>query len=425
MKKILFASLLILSLVACNNEELESLNENSAVEIDVSENMELKGKWTGKISNSPLEIIITLNERSGALSVPAQNITDLKAETISYSENTFKMNINFEGQNIEISGTLKDDVIDGLFSQNGVEAPITLTPYEEDVVVNETYEKINIDVEGGTLIAALELPVKTPSAVAIIVAGSGGTDKNGNSIGLESNSYKMLAESLAAEGIATIRYDKRGIGENQVLVTDPNEITIDGYAKDVENIIKYALQDERFSKVHIIGHSEGALLATLAAQKQEVNSIILIAGAGRPIDEVLNEQFSAELPANLLEESKNVLSSLKAGEIVESVSKELQPIFSIPTQSYLISWIKYNPVDELEKVDTKKYVVQGETDIQVTEADWAALSKVTSEAIKIEGMNHILKEAPAERAANVATYNEPDLSLHKDIVPTISRIIRN
>lgn len=425
MKKIIFSSILVLGLVACNNEEPKSLSENNTIENHVSENSDFKGVWSGKISGSPLEIIITLNEKSGALSVPSQNITSLQAEYISYTNDLFTMKINFEGQSIEISGTLKDDVIEGLFSQNGVEAPITFTPYEEDVVVNETYEKVNIDVEGGALIAALELPPKTPSAVAIIVAGSGGTDKNGNSVGMESNSYKMLAESLAAEGIATIRYDKRGIGENQGLVKDLNQITIDLFANDVENIVKYALQDERFSDVHIIGHSEGALLATLAARKQKVDSIILLAGAGRSIDEVLIEQLSAQLPANLLEESKNVLTSLKAGKIVESVSKELEPIFSIPNQSYLVSWIKYNPVDELEKVDTKKYVVQGDTDIQVTETDWTELSKVASESITIESMNHILKEAPAERAANVATYNEPNLSLHKDIAPTISRIISN
>ncbi|WP_153733295.1 hypothetical protein [Sporosarcina obsidiansis] len=143
------------------------------------------------------------------------------------------------------------------------------------------------------------------------------------------------------------------------------------------------------------------------------------------MDEVLIEQLSAQLPANLLEESKNILTSLKAGKIVESMSKELQPFFSIPNQPYLISWIKYNPVDELEKVNTKKYVVQGNTDIQVVETDWAKLSKVATEAVMIEGMNHILKESPAERATNIATYNEPNLSLHKDIAPTIDRIISN
>ncbi|WP_153733294.1 alpha/beta hydrolase [Sporosarcina obsidiansis] len=190
-------------------------------------------------------MIITLSEKSGALSVPAQNITNLKAESISYNNDSFTININFEGQNIEISGALKDGVIEGLFSKNGVEAPITFAPRKEDFVENETYERINIDVEGGALIAALELPPKTPSAVAIIVAGSGGTDKNGNSLDMESNSYKMLAESLAAEGIATIRYDKRGIGEDQDLVKDLNKITIDLFANDLENIVKYALQDKR------------------------------------------------------------------------------------------------------------------------------------------------------------------------------------
>ena len=425
MKMIILASILVLGLAAYSNEEPKSLSENNTIENHVSKNPEFKGVWSGKISGSPLEMIITLSEKSGALSVPAQSITNLQAESISYNNDSFTMKINFEGQNIEISGVLKDGVIEGLFSQNGIEAPITFATHEEDIAVNETYERINIDVEGGALIAALELPPKTPSAVAIIVAGSGGTDKNGNSVGMESNSYKMLAESLAAEGIATIRYDKRGIGENRGLVKDLNQITIDLFASDVENIVKYALQDERFSDVHIIGHSEGALLATLAAQKQKVDSIILLAGVGRSMDEVLIEQLSAQLPANLLEESKNILTSLKAGKIVESVSKELQPVFSIPNQPYLISWIKYNPVDELEKVNTKKYVVQGNTDIQVAETDWAELSKVATEAIMIEGMNHILKESPAERAANIATYNEPNLLLHKDIAPTISRIIGN
>ena len=425
MIKFIFASILVLGLVACNNEEPKSISENNTIESHISDNSELKGVWSGKISGSPLEMIITLSEQSGALSVPAQNITSLQAESISYHNDSFTMNINFEGQNIEISGALKEGVIEGLFSQNGVEAPITFAPHKEDVVENETYERINIDAEGGTLIAALELPPKTPSAVAIIVAGSGGTDKNGNSLGMESNSYKMLAESLAAEGIATIRYDKRGIGENQGLVKDLNQITIDLFANDVENIVKYALQDERFSDVHIIGHSEGALLATLVAQKQKVDSIILLAGVGRSMDEVLIEQLSAQLPANLLEESRNILTSLKAGKIVESVSKELQPVFSIPNQRYLISLIKYNPVDELDKVSTKKYVVQGNTDIQVSETDWVGLSKVATEAIMIEGMNHILKESPAERTANIATYNEPNLSLHKDIAPTIERIISN
>lgn len=425
MKMIIFASILVLGLAACNNEEPKPLSEINTIESHVSENFEFKGMWSGKISGSPLEMIITLSEKSGALSVPAQKITNLQAESISYNNDSFEMKINFEGQSIEISGTLKDGIIEGLFSQNGVEAPITFAPHEEEVVVNETYERINIDVEGGALIAALELPPKTPSAVAIIVAGSGGTDKNGNSIGMESNSYKMLAKSLAAKGIATIRYDKRGIGENQGLVKDLNQITIDLFASDVESIVKYALQDERFSDVHIIGHSEGALLATLAAQKQKVDSIILLAGVGRSMDEVLIEQLSAQLPANLLEESKNILTSLKAGKIVEAVSKELQPVFSIPNQRYLISLIKYNPVDELDKVSTKKYVVQGNTDIQVSEIDWVELSKVATEAIMIEGMNHILKESPAERPANIATYNEPNLSLHKDIAPTIELIISN
>lgn len=423
MKKILLISMVMLGLVACNIEESTSVNDNSNFESNRLENLMLKGEWFGTISNTPLEIVIKLNEESGTLSVPIQNIKELKALDVSYNENQFKMNFVLNDEKIEITGTLDGQTINGVFSQNGIEAPILFERYEEKTAVEETFEEIKIKVAEGTLVVALESPMQLTDTVAIIVAGSGGVDKNGNSPGLVNNSYKQLAENLANEGIATIRYDKRGIGENRSLLNDINSLTIDDYVKDLESIIEYILDDERFTKVHIIGHSEGALIGTLAAQNQNINSIILLAGAGRPIDEVLIDQLSIQLPNELLEESKSILNSLKKGQTVESVSEELQPIFSASSQKYLISWIHYHPVEELGKLKTKKYIIQGETDLQVTEMDRDALGRFASETITIDGMNHFLKATPVERNANLATYNAPELNLHPNIVPTIIRII--
>lgn len=423
MKKVLFISIAMLGLVACNSEEPTTINNNSNIESNESQNLKLKGEWIGTISGTPLEIIIELNEKSGTLSVPLQNIKELEALNVSYKDNQFKMNFNFNGEKIEITGTLDDQAIEGLFSQNGIEAPILFERYEEKVAEEETYEEIKIKVAEGTLVAALETPIQSTDTVAIIVAGSGGVDKNGNSPGLVNNSYKQLAESLANEGIATIRYDKRGIGENGGLLKDVKSLTIDDYVKDLESIVEYVRNEERFSKIHIIGHSEGALIGTLAAQNQTINSIILLAGAGRPIDEVLIEQLSAQLPDELLEESKGILNSLKKGQAVESVRDELQPIFSPSAQQYLISWIHYHPVEELGKLQTKKYIIQGDTDLQVTEKDRNALSTFASETITVDGMNHFLKAAPVERNANLATYNAPELDLHPQIVPIITGII--
>ncbi|MEO4055644.1 alpha/beta fold hydrolase [Solibacillus sp. CAU 1738] len=425
MKRVIFASIIALSLVACNKEESKQETNNEVINSDIAVDPTLFGEWKGNIElpNSPLEIIVSLNETTGALSVPIQGIANLQAESIKLNGNQFEMAITLQGQKIEIEGTLHEGKIKGTFSQNGGTFPISLTHVEQGQVTNETYEMIDIPVQGGTLKAALQLSNDKPTDIAIIVAGSGPTNKDGNAVGMTNNSYKMLAEGLAEQGIASIRYDKRGIGDNIQLVNDPTALTIDDFAKDVASIVQYVQNDGRFSEVHIIGHSEGALLASIAAQQQQVDSIILLAGAGRTIDEVILEQLSAQLPPSLLEESQSIFATLKLGQTVDSISNELQSLFAKASQPYLMSWLKYNPVTELENAKTKKYVLQGTTDLQVSVADAQKLGEVADEVMIIEGMNHFLKKAPLDRAENLATYTNAELALHPDILPAIVELI--
>ncbi len=79
----------------------------------------------------------------------------------------------------------------------------------------------------------------------------------------------MIAEGLADEGIATVRYDKRGLGDNQSLLTKEEDGTFDQYVDDAVQVINALLADKSYSSVHIIGHSEGALIGLLAAQKNK------------------------------------------------------------------------------------------------------------------------------------------------------------
>lgn len=128
------------------------------------------------------------------------------------------------------------------------------------------------------------------------------------------NSLKMIAESLAEKGIASIRFDKRGIGDNTALIKKEDDLTFDLYVEDVQAIVDYAKNDDRFNEIHLLGHSEGALIMTVAAQQNDIASLISIAGIGRPADEVLMEQLSGSLPPNLLMESEKALQQLKAGK---------------------------------------------------------------------------------------------------------------
>ncbi|MDO7486185.1 alpha/beta hydrolase [Peribacillus frigoritolerans] len=173
----------------------------------------------------------------------------------------------------------------------------------------------------------------------IIIAGSGPTDKDGNTIGNpgKNNSLKMLAESLAEKGIASIRYDKRGIGENMQLTGKEEDLRFEQYIDDAAAWVKFAKKDGRFSKVGIIGHSEGSLIGMAAAKKTETDIFISLAGAGEPIDQVLIKQLEEQLTPSLLTETKDILAKLKQGKQVETVSADLQSVFRPSVQPYMIS----------------------------------------------------------------------------------------
>lgn len=419
MKKILLLCVVALLLTACTKKEEK---------IVMSEmNAEFVGKWAGNIEipNTPLPIIVELTKDAGTLSVPAQGLKDLPFKSITYDGDKVNISIDLKGMLIKITGELKGEEIKATFTQNGGTYPITLTRYKEQPV---TYETISIPVENGDLKVALEKPTEEkPSPVALIIAGSGPTDKDGNSvIAGKNDSLKMLAEGLANEGIATIRYDKRGVADNAGLFTKEEDVSFDLFADDAVKIIQYLQSNEAFTSVHVIGHSEGSLIGMIAAQKTGVESFVSLAGAGREVDELLLEQLAGQLTPALTTETKNVITSLKKGEIVENVSPELQGLFRPSVQPYMISWLKYNPASIIQKLENRTLIVQGTNDLQVKVTDAEALKKAKKDAtlLYLEGMNHILKVAPTDRARNLATYSDPTLPLHEELIPAICAFIK-
>lgn len=389
------------------------------------------GQWSGQINipQSPLAVQLNLSEDgTGTFSVPAQGVKDFPVKSVTVTSNKVRVDIEIAGSSIVIEGTVEKGKITATFTQNGMTLPLTLTPYEAPEESQVTYEELTIPVTGGNLKVALQMPtvdVNVPVPVAIIIAGSGATTKDGNTVLGDNNSLKMLAEDLAAKGIATIRYDKRGVGDNMALVTKEEDLLFDDYAKDVESIVKAVNDDARFLNVHIIGHSEGSLVGMIAATSKKVDSIVSIAGAGRPIDEVLIEQLSAQLPEDLLKKSKETLASLKKGELVADIPESLYSVFRPSVQPYMISWLQYDPAEVLKKLDVPTLVVQGKNDLQVKIADSQRLStaKPTAEVVYFDKMNHVLKDSPTDQAGNMATYTDPTLPLAKGLVDSIAKFI--
>ena len=108
--------------------------------------------------------------------------------------------------------------------------------------------------------------------------------------------------------------------------------------------------DKRFSKVILLGHSEGSLIGIVAAEKIPVDAFISVSGVGRTADQILQEQLQGKLPPQLQAESSDILDSLKAGKTVANVSPSLVSLFRPSVQPYLISWMKYNPAVEIAKL---------------------------------------------------------------------------
>ncbi|HLP15777.1 MAG TPA: alpha/beta fold hydrolase, partial [Bacteroidota bacterium] len=274
----------------------------------------------------------------------------------------------------------------------------------------------------GTLI--IPTAVTTPPLV-VIIAGSGPTDRNCNStLGVSTNAYKMIAEELAVRGIASLRYDKRGIGKSAQAMGQESDLRFETYAHDAAAWIMKLRAEKRFSRIIILGHSEGSLLGMLAARKAEADAFISVSGVGRSADKILLEQLS-KLPPALLEEARSITLSLKSGKTVSVTNANLAPIFRPSVQPYIISWMKYDPALEITKLSVPVLILQGTNDLQVGVEDAKLLSAASPKAVLrvIEGMNHVLKDSPADAAGNIATYRDPSLPLKKGLVDEIVQFI--
>lgn len=269
----------------------------------------------------------------------------------------------------------------------------------------------------GTLLT----PEGQTRAAAVILPGSGPTDRDGNSgpFGVRASTYRLLAEGLAERGVATVRIDKRGVGESAAAGPSEADLRFSAYAEDARAWAAETAARTGRPCAWLIGHSEGALvaLAAVADGDGKVCGLVLLSGAGRPAGEVLREQL-ASLPEPLKAEAYAAIDELEAGRTVANPPASLAALFRPSVQPYLISWLTLDPAKLAAAYDGPIFIGQGATDIQVTVADAEALkaAQPRAELVIWDGVNHVLKVAPAERAANVATYMDPALPLAPGVI---------
>ena len=299
--------------------------------------------------------------------------------------------------------------------------PIHSQTFEEDTVL--------IQSDGHELGGVLMFPEgkKKRLPVVLIIQGSGPTDKDGNSAALngKNNSLRLLAELLAQNGIASLRFDKRGLGLSKKSAAPESELIFDDFVDDANAWLNFLVLDKRFNKIGIAGHSQGSLIGMRLSQHKKVKAFASIAGPSLSIDETLLTQIKANPfnPANVLKEAEDIFKKLRNGETVDSVPPYLMSVFRPSIQPFMRSWMKYDPLVEIEKLDIPILVISGSTDLQVTVEDSQRLqiANPKAELKVIDGMNHVLKNSSAMANENVASYSNPNLRLNEDFQKAISQ----
>jgi pimeloyl-ACP methyl ester carboxylesterase len=295
-------------------------------------------------------------------------------------------------------------------------------------------EAVPIEAPGpqGPLAGTLLRPDGAIKAAALIIPGSGPTDRDGNNpLGVTAAPYRLLAEALAAQGIATARIDKRGMFASSGAVPDANAVTIPDYVADTAAWVASLRKATGAPCVWLIGHSEGGLVALAAAQQlPDLCGLVLVAAPGRPLGEVLKAQLRANpLNGPLIPSADAAIDALAAGRRVDpaTLPAPLLGLFNPRVQGFLISVFALDPAELAAKVSVPILIVQGGKDIQVPVADAERLKAAspTATLVVLPKVNHVLKDVAGEgRAENVATYSAPDLPLGEGVAGSIADFIR-
>lgn len=283
---------------------------------------------------------------------------------------------------------------------------------KQDISVNK-----HID---GTLLTPNN--VKKPN-LAIIIAGSGPTDRDGNQNFLKNNSLKKLAVNLTNNNIATYRYDKRIVKQLKSNNLDKN-IIFDHFVTDAKSVIDYFKSTKNFNKIYVIGHSQGSLVGMLAA-KDRADGFISLAGAGQSIDQVIIEQVNKTAP-NFTEDTKRIFKTLKEGKTTTDYPMALSSIFNIEIQKFMINWMKYNPTEVLSTLNIPVLVINGTKDLQVSENEAKLLKEANKDATLkiIENMNHVLVTIEGDDLENSKSYAETQRPIAEGLIDTITNFIK-
>lgn len=283
-----------------------------------------------------------------------------------------------------------------------------------------------VERAGVTVRGAIRRPEGAgPFPTVVLVAGSGPTDRDGNStLGVTSASYRLLAEALAARGIASLRYDKRGVGASD-RPRDLEAVTFDDFVQDAAAVVAFARKDPAVSKLYVCGHSEGGLIALMLAQRLPLDGLVLLSTSGRPAATLLREQLAALASPATLQEYDRLVAGERAGRFVAPQDPTLAALFTRAMFRFRQGWLFADPLALQKRLTLPTRVIQGDHDLQVTVGDARLLAAARPgvELTILAGVSHALKVDPSTSLPQ-ASYRDPQLPIAPALVDAIVALVR-
>lgn len=437
------------------------------------------GTWQGTLKVQGTELVVVFHIEtqddgySSLMDSPTQGAFAIPTTKTTFDNGKLKIVVTNLG--IFYQGTLHNDTLTGTFNQGGMPFPLTLIrtekkeavrpqepkapyPYDvEEITFTNTKEKIKLS-------ATLTLPKgKEKHPAVILIAGSGPNDRDETVFGHKP--FWVLADYFTRQGIAVLRYDKRGVGESE---GEYFLATTHDFAEDVEAAFNYLKGRKEIDPTNIglIGHSEGGVIAPIvAAENNDLKFIVLMAGLGvngtelvlqqhhhafdktltkeekEKINPILIDIYSnvsnwteyagSEQERNLLKEELSMLWQNLAPEIQGEVQKEA---FIKKTTANIISpwfrhFLKINPSEYLEKLSLPILAINGENDTQVAYQSnlsgiERALKKANNKDYTIKSyphLNHLFQESST---GEIGEYGEIEQTISPEVLSDIATWIK-
>lgn len=406
-----------------------------------------EGTWNGELNvmGNKVPLVFNFSTNGCTIDSPSQGVNGIQAEKTVKDDGTIKVKVGMIGATFE--GKMTDGEIKGTYVQNGFPLPLTLKPGKQVVKRPQTpvppfpykEEAVSFTNAQYTFNGTLTLPENYSKNTPVVLMVTGSGQQNRDEELFSHKPFAVIADALARQGIASLRYDDRGWGDKSVNFAD---FTTDDFRQDAAAALP--LLRKRFNKVGILGHSEGGTIALMLAAEGKADFIVSLAGMAISGKETLimqNRQAMSAigLPKETVDSYCNsiskaldeIASGKKASEInINDVPQALKPITIKALQQadtpYIRHFLTVDVGKLLPKIKCPVLALNGTKDTQVdcdanTTRIEKGLTNCKHSIKKIDGVNHLFQHC---NTGIVTEYQQIEETISPEVLQVVAKWIK-